>query len=77
MKKDTHPNYHKLKLRIGSESFDTMSTYSGGEMLMDVDFRQHPAWTKKGVSSASMTNQNISAFNKRFSGLAFGGNAGA
>ena len=75
MKKEIHPAYHKLKLRIGSESFDTMSTYGGGEMLMDVDFRLHPAWTGKGVSSASQTNQNISAFNKRFSGLDFGAKA--
>jgi large subunit ribosomal protein L31 len=75
MKENTHPAYHKLKLRVGNESFETMSTYSGGEMLMDVDFRQHPAWTKKGVASASQTNQNISAFNSRFSGLTFGAKA--
>ena len=75
MKKEIHPAYNKLKLRIGSESFDTMSTYHGGEMLMDVDFRLHPAWTKKGVASANQTNQTISAFNSRFSGIAFGAKA--
>ncbi len=75
MKKDIHPNYKPLKIRIASESFETMSSYGGNEILMDVDFRQHPAWTGKGVSSANQTNQNISAFNKRFSGLAFGASA--
>ena len=72
MKKDIHPNYKALKIRIAQESFDTMSAYSGGEILMDVDFRLHPAWTGKGVASANQSNQNINSFNKKFSGLSFG-----
>jgi large subunit ribosomal protein L31 len=72
MKKDIHPKYQKLVLRIGDETFETMSTSPEGEMLMDVDFRHHPAWTKKGVASANQTNQNISAFNDKFAGLSFG-----
>jgi large subunit ribosomal protein L31 len=75
MKKEIHPAYNKLKLRVGTETFDTMSTSHVGEMLMDVDFRQHPAWTKKGVS-VNNSNQSISAFNNKFSGLTFGANVG-
>lgn len=72
MQKDIHPPYHELKIRIGNDSFDTMSSYHGSEILMDIDFRTHPAWTGKGYTSANATNQNINAFNKRFSGLDFG-----
>lgn len=72
MQKDIHPAYKALKIRIGQDSFDTMSAHPGGEILMDIDFRKHPAWTGKGISAANQTNQNINAFNKRFSGLNFG-----
>lgn len=75
MKKNIHPTYKALKIRIGKDSFDTMSSYSGSEILMDIDFRTHPAWTGKGVASANQTNQNINSFNKRFAGLDFGSKA--
>lgn len=69
MKKDIHPKYKPLKVKIGKDVFETMSTCKEDEILMDVDFRTHPAWTKKGVTSANKTNQNISSFNKKFDGL--------
>ena len=69
MKKDIHPKYKSLTIKIGKDSFETMSTYHGSEVLMDVDFRTHPAWTKKGVSTANESNKNVSAFNEKFSGL--------
>ena len=75
MKKDIHPAYKPLKIRFSKDSFDTMSAHSGSEILMDIDFRLHPAWTGKGVASANQTNQNINAFNKRFSGLDIGAKA--
>jgi large subunit ribosomal protein L31 len=70
MKKDIHPKYTALKIKIAKDSFDTMSTH-GGEILMDVDFRTHPAWTGKGVSSANESNKTISAFNDKFAGISF------
>ncbi|MDX1916487.1 MAG: 50S ribosomal protein L31, partial [Rickettsiaceae bacterium] len=42
------------------------------EILMDIDFRKHPAWTKKGLNAVSQSDKNISAFNKRFGGLSLG-----
>jgi large subunit ribosomal protein L31 len=72
MKEGIHPKYKKFTIRIGNEAFETMSASSDSEILMDVNFMQHPAWTGKGVASASNTNQNVSAFNKRFSGINFG-----
>lgn len=71
MKKGIHPNYKTLKIRIGDDSFETMSAHPTGEILMDIDFRKHHAWTGKGISSGNQSNQNISAFNKKFSGLDF------
>jgi large subunit ribosomal protein L31 len=71
MKKGIHPNYTALKIRIAEESFETKSTYKGKELLMDVDFRTHPAWTKKGLSDTHSANKSISSFKKKFSGLAF------
>lgn len=72
MRKDIHPDYTPLKIKIGNDVFNTMSTLKGDEILMDVDYRKHPAWTKKGVTTANDSNQNVSAFNKKFAGLTFG-----
>lgn len=71
MKADIHPNYKPLVITIGKDKFNTNSTYPGNELLMDVDFRKHPAWTKQGVTSANASNKNISAFNDKFSGISF------
>lgn len=71
MKKDIHPKYNPLTITIGKDKFSTYSTLSGGEMLMDVDFRNHPAWTKQGVTGANTSNKNISSFNEKFSGISF------
>lgn len=72
MKENIHPKYKPLKIRVGDDVFVTGSTYYGEEILMDVDFRQHPAWTKKGVTGANQSNRNISEFNRKFAGLSFG-----
>ena len=72
MKKEIHPKYKPLKIKIGEDMFQTMSSCREDEILMDIDFRKHPAWTKKGVNTANLTNQNVNAFNKRFAGFNFG-----
>ena len=69
MKKDIHPKYKALKVKIGKDIFEIMSTYKGDELLMDVDYRKHPAWTGKGVHTASESDKNITAFNEKFAGL--------
>jgi len=73
MKKEGHPKYKALRIKIGTDIFNTMSSCPQEEILMDIDFRKHPAWTKKGVTTANDSNQNVSAFNKKFAGLSFGG----
>ena len=72
MKKDIHPRYKPLRVKIGNDVFNTMSSAPQEEILMDIDFRKHPAWTKKGMNTISDSDKNGSAFNKRFAGLSLG-----
>jgi large subunit ribosomal protein L31 len=72
MKKDIHPAYQELKIKIGNDSFTTFSTLKSGEILMDVDFRKHPAWNKGVGNIVNQSNKNVSDFNKKFGGLSFG-----
>jgi large subunit ribosomal protein L31 len=72
MKKDIHPEYKKLKITIGKDEFISASTLKSGEILMDVDFRKHPAWNKGAVNMVNQSNKNVSDFNKKFGGLSFG-----
>jgi large subunit ribosomal protein L31 len=72
MQKNIHPKYKKLIVKIGEDSFETKSTYSGDVILMDIDFRKHPAWVGKGVMSLNTSNQTISSFNKKFGSINFG-----
>ncbi len=72
MKKDIHPAYKELKIKIGKDEFTTKSTLKSGEILMDVDFRDHPAWNKDSVNLVNQSNKNVSDFNKKFGGLSFG-----
>lgn len=73
MKKNIHPDYRELKVKISNDTFDTMSVFSGkSDLLMDIDYRKHPAWTKKGVQTANESEKTITAFNSKFAGLSFG-----
>ena len=48
MKKDIHPDYHRIKVVMtdGTE-FVTYSTYGseGDTLKLDIDPKTHPAWT--------------------------------
>jgi len=73
MKKDIHPSYNEITLKLPKgDSFTTMSSYKGGkELHVDVDFRTHPAWTKKGLAGANTNSVKVSRFNEKFAGLSF------
>ena len=48
MKKDTHPEYHMIKVQMTDGSvFETRSTWGkeGDTMTLDIDPLAHPAWT--------------------------------
>jgi len=67
MKKDTHPDYHEIKVVMtdGTE-FTTRSTYgsAGDSLKLDIDPKTHPAWT--GVHRLVDSGGQLAKFNKRF-----------
>lgn len=71
MKKDTHPDYHFITVKLpGGGEFQTRSTW-GGEgdtMTLDIDPSSHPAWTG-GSRNLIDTGGQVARFNKRFGGL--------
>jgi large subunit ribosomal protein L31 len=69
MKKDIHPKYQPLKVIIGSDVMQMNSTSTSGELLMDIDFRKHPAWTKSNANVVNQANEKVSKFASRFKGL--------
>ena len=70
MKKNIHPNYHKIKVVMtdGSE-FETRSTWGkeNDTLKLDIDPKSHPAWT--GQHRILDSGGQVARFNKRFSGL--------
>ena len=47
MKKDIHPNYHKIKVEMtDGTQFETKSTWGKGDLLkLEIDPKSHSAWT--------------------------------
>lgn len=71
MKKDTHPEYHKITVAMtdGTE-FETYSTYGaeGDTLRLDIDPTTHPAWTG-GSQHLVDRGGRVSRFNKKFEGF--------
>ena len=68
MKKDIHPNYHKITVKLTDGStFETRSTYGKeGEVLkLDIDPVSHPAWTGGGTQLRENAGQ-VARFKKKF-----------
>ena len=67
MKKDIHPDYHEITVKMtdGSE-FKTRSTIgkAGDVIRLDIDPLSHPAWT--GVYRLIDSGGQLAKFNKRF-----------
>lgn len=72
MKSGIHPKYKALSIKVGGDIFRTMSTHPSDEILMDVDFRKHPAWNREAGNIVDQSNKSVSDFYKRFAGLSFG-----
>lgn len=71
MKKDTHPDYHLINVKLpGGGEFQTRSTWGaeGDTMTLDIDPSSHPAWTG-GSRNLIDTGGQVARFNKRFGGL--------
>jgi large subunit ribosomal protein L31 len=71
MKKDIHPDYHKIKVMMTDGThFETYSTYgSEGQTLnLDIDPKTHPAWTGGGHTLVDRGGR-VSKFKKKFEGF--------
>ena len=70
MKKNIHPDYHKIKVIMTDGSdFETMSTWGkeGDALKLDIDSKSHAAWT--GGTQKILDKGRVSKFKKKFSNL--------
>ncbi|MFS4437181.1 50S ribosomal protein L31 [Paracoccaceae bacterium GXU_MW_L88] len=73
MKKDIHPEYHTIEVKMtDGTTIEMRSTWGkeGDTLNLDIDPNSHPAWT--GGSTRLMdTGGRVSKFKKKFEGLGF------
>ena len=71
MKKNIHPDYHKIKVVMtdGTE-FETQSTWGkeNDTLKLEIDPKSHPAWTG-GKGKLNESEGQVARFQKRFKGL--------
>jgi large subunit ribosomal protein L31 len=68
MKKEIHPDYHKIKVVMTDGSiYETQTTWGkeGDTLTLDIDPKSHPAWI--GGSKRVADKGRVAQFNKRFS----------
>ena len=71
MKKETHPDYHKITVKMtDGSSFQTRSTWGeeNGTLVLDIDPTTHPAWTGGGQKILDRDGR-VGKFNKKFEGF--------
>ena len=73
MKKDLHPEYHLVDVKMTDGTVVQMKTVWGKEgdtLTLDIDPSSHPAWT--GGSTRLMDQGGrVSKFKKKYEGLGF------
>jgi len=73
MKKDIHPAYHMIDVKMTDGTIIKMkSTWGkeGDQMSLDIDPTVHPAWTGGGTRLMD-TGGRVSKFKKKYEGLGF------
>lgn len=73
MKKDIHPDYHFIDVKLlNGDVVKMRSTYGkeGDTMTLDIDPSVHPAWTGGGQRLMD-TGGRVSKFKKKFEGFGF------
>ncbi len=73
MKKDIHPDYHEITVKmVDGKEFKTRSTWgkTGDVMQLEIDITKHPAWT--GVQHLVDSGGKLARFNDRFANLNIG-----
>ena len=73
MKKDTHPDYHTITVKMTDGTEVQMKSTWGAEgdtLALDIDPSVHPAWTGGGTRLMD-TGGRVSKFKKKYEGLGF------
>ncbi len=73
MKKDLHPEYHLVTVKMtDGTTFETRTTWGkeGDQLSLDIDPTVHPAWTG-GNSRLLDQGGRVSKFKKKYEGLGF------
>ena len=73
MKKDIHPDYHSIEIKMtDGTTYQTRSTWGseGQTMTLDIDPNVHPAWTG-GSAKLMDTGGRVSKFKNKYAGLGF------
>ena len=73
MKKDIHPDYHVVEVKLtDGTAYQMKSTWGkeGDSLQLDIDPTVHPAWTG-GNSRLMDTGGRVSKFKKKYEGLGF------
>ena len=73
MKKNLHPDYHVIDVKMTDGTIIQMrSTYGseGDTLTLDIDPSAHPAWTGGGTRLMD-TGGRVSKFKKKFEGFGF------
>ena len=73
MKKDTHPEYHFIDVKMTDGTIIKMRSTWGNEgdtLALDVDPTVHPAWTGGGTRLMDAGGR-VSKFKKKYEGLGF------
>ena len=73
MKKDTHPEYHIINVKMTNGDIIQMKSTWGAEgdqLSLDIDPSAHPAWTG-GNQRLMDTGGRVSKFKNKYEGLGF------
>ena len=73
MKKDIHPEYHIVDIKMTDGTvFQTRTTWGqeGDQMALEIDPTAHPAWNG-GSSRLLDQGGRVSKFKKKYEGLGF------
>ena len=73
MKKDIHPEYHEIDVKMTDGTVLRMKSTWGSEgdtLSLEVDPTTHPAWTGGGAKLVE-TGGRVSRFKKKYDGLGF------
>ena len=73
MKKDIHPDYHFINVKMtDGTTYKTRSTYGKTDenLNLEIDPLTHPAWTG-GSQKLLDTGGRVSKFKKKYEGLGF------